>query len=31
MNEFFYRLQAKIDYWLSRFDPWSGDDEEQES
>lgn len=23
-------LRAKLDIWLMRFDPWSGDDEEEE-
>lgn len=27
MNEFFYWLRATLDYWLMRFDPWSGDDD----
>lgn len=28
MNEFCYWLRAKLDIWLARFDPWSGDDNE---
>lgn len=27
MIEFCYWLRTKLDIWLMRFDPWSGDDE----